>query len=278
MSLHQQTISEQGATTASQPDDAIRLIQLTDCHLGDTEDFVLGGVNTYRSFSRILSEVCSKHSPSLVAVTGDIACEGERESYGLFAGQMAASQVNYTWLPGNHDDFLLMQAVMPQSFMRYNLLDNWVVISLISAVPGSVRGELADIEFQQLDDLLAQHQDRFALIFVHHPPVDIDCKWLDVQKISNNERLAALLAKYHHVKAIFTGHVHQAGLTDWSGIPVYSTPSTCFQFTSHSDNFAISGLPPGYRWIDLLPNGEIKTEIEHIDGDDTNVDTDCNGY
>jgi Icc protein len=276
--LHQQAVSDQCESTPSRSDDVIRLVQLTDCHLGDTKDFVLSGVNTYHSFSHVLSDACSKHSPTLVAVTGDIACEGERKSYELFAARMAASEVNYAWLPGNHDDFLLMQSVMPQPFVRYNLLGNWIAISLISAVPGSVRGELAEQEFQQLNDLLGRHQDHFVLLFVHHPPVDIHSKWLDVQQISNNRRLADVLAKYPHVKAIFTGHVHQSGFTDWSGIPVYSTPSTCFQFTSHSDVFSVSGLPPGYRWIDLLPNGDLQTAIEHVDCDGINVDTRCIGY
>lgn len=256
----------------------VRLVQLTDCHLGSDQSFSLGGVNTYRSFSRVLAEATTKRSPSLAVISGDIACEGEEASYRLFSETMKSSSLAYTWLPGNHDNFQLMKKIIPQPFVRSVVQDNWAIISLVSAIPGSVSGELAATELQQLGELLQQYQDQFVLLFVHHPPVDIHCKWLDEQRISNSNQLAEVLAQYNNVKAIFTGHVHQESMRAWCDVPVYTTPSTCFQFTGGSDIFDISDQPPGYRWIDLSPDGHIDTGVEYLAADDQKVDRSCTGY
>ena len=261
----------------------VRLVQLSDCHLGQNQDFTLAGVNTYQSFSQVLTEVTSTLRPSLIFFTGDIACEGKKASYQLFSEVIASAkrsykQLDYRWLPGNHDDFQVMKDALPQPFVKAQVLGGWVAISMVSAIPGRVDGELIDAELQELNDLLAKHKDKYVLLFVHHPPVEIDCKWLDEQRISNSKKLKEVLAQHNRVKAIFTGHVHQESTTDWCGIPVYSTPSTCFQFTGHSETFDISDQPPGYRWIELYPDGQIKTEVEHITYGDQNIDRSCMGY
>ena len=280
---NQQTRKQQNIGGQRLGDGAVRLVQLSDCHLGHNQDFSLAGVNTYQSFSQVLTEVTSTLRPSLIFFTGDIACEGKKASYQLFSEVIASTkrsykQLDYRWLPGNHDDFQVMKDALPQPFVKAQVLGGWVAISMVSAISGRVDGELIDAELQELNDLLAMHKDKYILLFVHHPPVEIDCKWLDEQRISNSKKLKEVLAQHSRVKAIFTGHVHQESTTDWCGIPVYSTPSTCFQFTGHSETFDISDQPPGYRWIELYPDGQIKTEVEHVACGDQNIDRSCMGY
>lgn len=259
-------------------EEIVRLVQLTDCHLGLDCEFNLAGVNTHDTFSKVLSAVRVNRPSSYTFVTGDIACEGAEASYQLFSKMMKSNQLDYGWLPGNHDDFQQMQKTIPQSFVKAKEFGEWVVISLVSSVPGKVNGELSAYELQELSDLLEQYKDQFILLFVHHPPVDIQCQWLDEQRISNSEKLNEVISVHKKVKAIFTGHVHQESETNWFGIPVFTTPSTCFQFTSHSDTFDISNQPPGYRWIELYPNGSIKTGVEHIACDEQSIDRNCMGY
>ena len=43
---------------------------------------------------------------------------------------------------------------------------------------------------------------------------------------------------------------------------VFSPPSTCIQFKRNSDEFALDFLPPGYRWINLYPDGRLETAVE----------------
>ena len=97
-----------------------RLVQMSDCHLGRDKAFTMVGINTYDSFSRVLAEIqaYAQPTPSLVAVTGDISCEGDDQAYQLFSQSMACSQLPYAWLPGNHDDFSLMAKVIAKPFAK----------------------------------------------------------------------------------------------------------------------------------------------------------------
>jgi Icc protein len=61
------------------------------------------------------------------------------------------------------------------------------------------------------------------------------------------------------------GHVHQASDHLRNGIRLMSTPSTCSQFRPNSDDFAVDERPPGYRWLELYPDGTIETEIRWLD-------------
>lgn len=256
-----------------------RVVQLSDCHLGADQSFMLAGINTFHSFTQSLSEIeGSLKKPALIAVTGDIASAGDPQTYQLFSNAMSSSQFPYAWLPGNHDDFSLMKTSALQPFTRFVELGNWVAIFLVSAVPGEVYGEISGTELKELDDLLKQFEGRNIVLFVHHSPAPISCKWLDQQRITNSEQFGDLIAQHENVRALFSGHVHQENESIWQGLPVYSVPSTCFQFASGSDTFELSDLPPGYRWIDLYPDGRIETGVERLNYDMGKMDHSCLGY
>lgn len=256
----------------------IKLIQLSDCHLGSDDHFSLAGINTAQSLGQVMSSLRNTLSDcQLLAVTGDIAADGERAAYGLFERALPMG-MPFAWLPGNHDDFAVMQQALRQPFRRVVELNNWVAIFLVTAVPGRVGGQLADTELTELSQLLEKYRDRHVALFVHHPPAEIDCQWLDKQRIANHQALAELLAGFDHVRAIFSGHVHQSSITHWAGIPVYSVPSTCFQFAPGSEEFDLCEQPPGYRWIHLHGDGTVVTGVEFVRRDAQQVDRHCIGY
>ena len=256
-----------------------RILQVSDSHLGGSRDFRLAGINTYQSFGQVLKALPDLDiAPDLVAVTGDIAGEGEEVAYHLFNEVMAEQPWSFAWLPGNHDDFSLMRQVLHQPFRRVVELGNWVAIFLVSAQPGEVSGQLADTELAELTDLLHRYRDQHVLLFMHHMPVEISCRWLDKHRVANHRQLAEVVADFPQVKALFAGHVHQAFSASWQGIGVHSAPSTCFQFAPGSDGFALSEQPPGYRWIDLYADGHLKTGEGFVVGVKQQVDHRCGGY
>ncbi|MFT7266969.1 MAG: Icc protein [Porticoccus sp.] len=243
----------------------VRLVQITDCHLGAEKNFISHGVNTYESFSKVLHEIATKLPPSLIIASGDISSSGEERSYQLFSDAMESSLIPYRWLPGNHDDFLMMNNIIVQPFVRVEKQENWAVISLVSADPGSVAGVLAQNEIEQLRGLLKNCQNYFVLLFVHHHPVSINSRWLDEHCISNNRQFEEILAQYDNVRGIFTGHVHQERVTNWNELLVYNTPSTCFQFVSDAERFQLNEKAPGYRWIELHPDGFFDTGVNYLE-------------
>jgi Icc protein len=245
--------------------DVIKLIQISDCHLGSKENFVSNGINTYDSLMRVLKEVKKNFEPTLLIVTGDISASGTKMSYELFSDMMDKESLPYRWLPGNHDDINLKKSTIYQKFIRAEEQKNWVVISLISSSLESDGGFLCKNEIDKLEFLLKKYKERYILLFVHHRPTSINSKWLDKHRITNNPKLKQILARYPNVKGIFTGHVHQERTTYWGNLIVYSTPSTCYQFVKDIDNFEISSDGPGYRWINLRSDGVMATGVNYLE-------------
>jgi 3',5'-cyclic-AMP phosphodiesterase len=58
-----------------------------------------------------------------------------------------------------------------------------------------------------------------------------------------------------------SGDVHQESDNLRNGVRYLTTPSTCFQFLPRVDNFGVDVRPPGFRWLDLMPDGSIESEV-----------------
>lgn len=257
-----------------------RILQVTDCHLGPDAGYRLAGIRTLNSFDEVLLRIAGEpRRPNLLMVTGDIAAHGSPQAYVSFTARMADSGLPYAWLPGNHDDFDLMNRDAGAPPYRPLLaLENWRILALNTAVPHRVEGRLARAELDFVARTLAAEADHPVAIFMHHPPMDVGCRWLDRQQVANGGELAAILARHANVKAVFTGHVHQQAALEFAGVPLFTTPSTCFQFAAMSDDFALADLPPGYRWIDLHEDGSFDTGVEFLSHSTEKVDTGVHGY
>jgi len=157
-------------------------------------------------------------------------------------------------------------------------LGAWRVLSLNTAIPGEVGGRLVDEELIFLEQSLRAEPESPFVIFMHHPPMPVGCEWLDKQRIANADEFEGIVRAAGNVKALFTGHVHQELGSKWAGCDVYTTPSTCFQFAASSDGFAMSDGMPGYRWIDLHPDGQLTTGVRHLSDIEHQVDHALAGY
>jgi Icc protein len=45
---------------------------------------------------------------------------------------------------------------------------------------------------------------------------------------------------------------------------VMATPSTCAQFTPATERCIMDMRPPGYRWLELRPDGSVHTKVEWL--------------
>lgn len=240
-----------------------RLVQISDPHLGASRDYRLAGVETYETFRQVLAEVGSQYPPpDMIYATGDIAASGAPEAYQLFAEQMQFLEIPYGWLPGNHDDLAIMQeGLSSASYWPILEMGRWRVISLNTTVSGQVGGALAESELEFLEQALRAEPDSPFIIFMHHPILPVGCDWLDKQGLANTDELETVVRAAGNVHAVFSGHVHQEFAGRWAGCDVHTVPSTCFQFAANSANFTLSEQPPGYRWIDLRPDGCLDTGV-----------------
>jgi len=248
----------------------IRLLQLTDPHLFEDESRELYGVNTAASFRAALAKGLDEAPGPLdaILITGDIAEDGRRGTYERFRSIMSGLGVPVLCIPGNHEDLSTMTSVLHAPSLNScgsASFAGWRIVMLSSHVPGDDAGRLGDDELERLDRELAAASGQHVLVCLHHPAVPIGSPWLDAAGLKNAEVLNALLGKHGNVRGVLSGHVHQAFDRVHHGIRMMSTPSTCAQFTPNTQTCVMDLRPPGLRWLQLMPTGEIETEVVWLD-------------
>jgi Icc protein len=103
------------------------------------------------------------------------------------------------------------------------------------------------------------------LLCLHHHPLVMRSHWLDKVGLEDAAQFLSLVHRYGNVRGVVWGHVHQALDCLVSGVRFMASPSTCAQFLPESHDFAIDNRPPGYRLLELMPDGNIATEVVWLD-------------
>ncbi|HEY8037984.1 MAG TPA: 3',5'-cyclic-AMP phosphodiesterase [Methylobacter sp.] len=268
----------------------ISILQLSDLHiLAATEDKMLG-IDTEHYFHACLEQAVRLRSRQadteqwhfdLILLTGDLAQEPCPESYRRILTSLEAYKTPCICLPGNHDDYELMQQVFNTDSIncrKQALLDNWQLICLNSQIPGKPGGRLSNEELDFLENCLSKNPDRHALIAVHHHCLETKSPWMDTMIIENSRELLGIVDKYPQVKAITTGHIHQVMDIKTATFRVLGAPSTCFQFTPKTPEFSVDITAPGYRLIELYADGRVESEVVRLAEPLIGLQTNIHGY
>lgn len=260
----------------------VKVLQISDMHILPTVGERLLGIDTGFYFNSILKKALQEHPhPDLLLLTGDLAQTPTAPSYRRIAAALKDVEVPAVCLPGNHDDYELMQEIFCGKNIVCNkqtLFNNWHIICLNSKKPGSPGGHLELEELARLERYLQTYPHHHTLIAVHHHCCDIGSHWLDMQQIDNSEAFLALLARFPQIRALTTGHIHQVINLKLGALQLYSAPSTCFQFRPGSHDFAIDKTAPGYRWFELFPDGRIESGVSRLPGQLSELRIDLQGY
>lgn len=260
----------------------IRLAQISDIHLFADKHKSLLGVKTYDSFVAILNHLKSnKQQPDHIIISGDLSQDYTKESYVHLINLLTELAQPIYFIPGNHDQPELIEQFFPQkniSKLKHIILDDWQLILLNSQKRNEVYGFFEKNQLDFLEKCLKQYPQHRAIIIFHHQPILIGSHWLDQLGLTNADEFWSLLKKFSNVHTIFFGHVHQEHEGSKQNIKYYSTPSTCIQFKTNSDKFSLENIPQGYRWIDLYPDGQLKTGILRLDHYVGEFQKDAKGY
>ncbi len=260
---------------------SIRIVQLSDCHLFESVEGKLLGLNTEHSLAKVMDLIAAEQSEAdLVLATGDLSQDGSPESYARFHRHMEQFQCPVYWLPGNHDLTDIMADHQAAAYMSPCVIkaSNWRIIMLDSTIRGKVPGNFAAAELEFLAQALESSKDYHVMIALHHQPVPVGSYWLDQQIVGNAADFFNIVDRFSHVRSIIWGHVHQHFHTERNGVQLMSVPSTCVQFMPKSQNFAVDTANPGYRWLDLYENGQLDTGVSRVTGVDFVVDYSVKGY
>lgn len=243
---------------------SLNVLHVTDTHILSSQEATLLGVNTAEYFRKVIHHAFSHQSFDFVLLTGDLAQDPCPTSYQYLKDYLHSYQTPCLCLPGNHDDYDIMQQVFNSDSIncrKQTLWDHWQLISLNSQIMGANGGYLADEELSFLQTCLSSKPNQYALIAVHHHCVPTNSTWMDTMMISNHSALFDMISDYPQVRGIIHGHIHQALDTMLGFVRVMATPSTCFQFKPQSKDFALDNTSPGYRIVKLFADGHIQSQV-----------------
>ncbi|MBL4583014.1 MAG: 3',5'-cyclic-AMP phosphodiesterase [Pseudomonadales bacterium] len=259
-----------------------RIIQITDSHLGASRDQTLLGINVFQSLELVVELVKQEQGQNFdrIIATGDISCDGSEQSYFDYLELVEAFGQPVSWLPGNHDNPAVMANISNALLQQQKVVDfpGWQIILLNSKIENSPGGRLPKAELALLEDALQNANGKSSMICLHHPPVLVGCGWMDSQHLDNDAAFFKLIDQYPRTQLVLWGHIHQLFDTVRQRVRLLSTPSTCHQFEPQQQQFMVGQQLPGYRWIDLYPNGQIDTGVSRIKSTPFEIDYLSLGY
>jgi Icc protein len=230
---------------------------------------------------KVIDLVLGAQPPDLGVASGDLTHDGSPQAYRHVRDGCRRIGAPVYCLPGNHDEAATLNACMnsdPFLSVRSKRINNWQMLFLDSTVAGSEGGHLGKNELHALDTALVSAPDLHTLIWLHHQPVPIGSRWLDSMAVDNPQAFFDIADRHSQVRAIVWGHVHQLFEQQRNGVQLLATPSTCVQFLPGSKNFAVDLVPPGYRWLELHPDGSFRTGVERLQDIPGKINPDAGGY
>ena len=255
----------------------LRVIQLTDIHLTGAVGSELYGVDTALSLQKVIDAI--KDLPKqadVVIITGDLAEDGSKTTYRRLRDLLKSLDIPVYVLPGNHDSNVEMISVLNSGQFHYTdrmHMQDWGFVFVNSQVAEYSHGFIRSEELDRLERNISAFNDVPVLVALHHTPSNV-CPSFDCQ-LENASQFNAVLSKYPNVRAVIAGHTHIASEIHMDGYCQFNSPST-FAYATHAqlgeavdhndfwDCHSLDGTKQGFRTLDLLPDGEIISEVHFI--------------
>ncbi|VAW77923.1 3',5'-cyclic-nucleotide phosphodiesterase [hydrothermal vent metagenome] len=259
----------------------LRIAQITDTHLFDSADGTLLGLNTRDCLDQVIKLAQQDTDFDLVVASGDLAHDGSEAAYLQVREQLGQLGIPVYCLAGNHDEGrAIREHLHGNNFfcVRSELSGGWQLVFLDSTIKNNEGGHLSTAELEALSQALDKHPDLPAMVWLHHQPVPMGSRWLDTMAVDNPDDFFAVIDRHPQVRAIVWGHVHQTFEQKHNNVRLLSSPSTCLQFLPDSEDFAVDEIPPGYRWLELYPDGSLKTGVKRLADIPGHIDLSARGY
>jgi 3',5'-cyclic-AMP phosphodiesterase len=194
--------------------------------------------------------------PEVKAKTRELTVRDYETSYEVFHSLVSRLQVPVHYVMGNHDRRVPFRRVLlsdphPTDRPYYYAFSSgqYRICILDSLQPPKDGGYVAPEQLAWLRKELHHHADNPTVLIVHHQAVPVGMKVLDQIMLLNAEDLWQVVHEVNNVCAALCGHVHLPFAGQRDGIPVFTTPSTCFQFVEGPNGLAVSGDPPMLRVV-----------------------------
>lgn len=267
-------------TQINTEDGVVNVLQLTDLHIAIEANHNPVKLNNYSSFIACLQQALKEPIRcDLILLSGDLVNEVRPEIYQQIYQLLEQTKIPFVCIAGNHDVTDELGSNLPFSERQFVAhepnsmllsrhcisLNNWRLLLMDSSVPGKIYGTLDNKTLHWLSQNLANSHSP-VIIAMHHHVLPVNSAWIDNHITQNAEQFWQVVKENQAVKAVVSGHVHQNFESEYAGIKVFTTPSTCYQFKPKSDDFALDNhAAPGYRWLSLSKQGRIESWVRRLE-------------
>ncbi|GAB4170896.1 MAG: phosphodiesterase [Wenzhouxiangellaceae bacterium] len=248
---------------------ALRLLQLSDCHLAAEPGRSFRGVDPDAGLWR-LSAAVKAFDPDVLVLTGDLSEDGSAAAYRRLAEWVQNFERRVWWLPGNHDDPAVMRPIFAGAgFDEGPVVEagGWQFLLLDTRWPGDPGGELDEARLAAWDRV---KPDRPLGVFMHHQPVPVGAHWIDKVGLRAPERLWSRVERGPAPAFIAFGHVHQRFRRACRNVECLACPSTAANSLPGTARFTPGELAPMARWFRLdvagWRSGYLRPDRERWDG------------
>lgn len=241
-----------------------RIAQLTDLHIGETEEDVYGSPVRKQFLATI--NALKKQPLDALILSGDLAANaGEYDAYVWIKEQLKIFNCSIYLCLGNHDRLETLKQVFElnpndchDDGYYFNTKINGQTCLFLDTSPYFLSN-------QQMEWLQRQYLENKEeiLLFMHHPPIYCGCTAMDNKyALKNISETWKVLKQLERIKYIFCGHYHSEKTVIKDGKTVFLTPSTMAQFDPLATDITISHRNPGWRIIEW--DGEtLQTSVEY---------------
>ncbi len=234
----------------------ITLVQISDTHIHDLPGADYKGTQPDRYLQRIVAHIKFNVTDlSGLVITGDLTQDGGADACKRLADCLRPLDCAVYVTPGNHDHTpTLRRHLLDERIVQPQKVDlgEWQLLFGDSHIENRVDGRIDEAELDELDRMLTK-DPKPALLFTHHPPLDIQCNWLDEIRMRNGDTLIDRMLPHAHLRAVVFGHIHQHWDSHRQHLRLLGAPSTCVQFGPSEDR--VGDANPGYRVLHLHENG-----------------------
>jgi Icc protein len=206
-----------------------RFIQISDCHIDDTEQCI--GVNTQQNLSRIIDKITTLPSDAFL-ISGDLTENGTLGAYKKLKKLLAPIQKNLFVIAGNHDNMDNLTTVFSANLFNKISLGVWDIISVDSVQAGKSSGYISENALATLNAQLSHSTGQYIIVILHHPIVPMDSTWDDSLSLENPQDLFTVLKKHLKIQAVLFGHAHESAEFKKDGLKIIACPSTAKQFNA----------------------------------------------
>jgi 3',5'-cyclic AMP phosphodiesterase CpdA len=251
----------------------LHIAQISDTHLLGSDSDHPAAAQRADSLQRCVADI-NRAQPDVVIFTGDTTQHGRPEEYSQLRELLAPLDAPLYPVPGNRDDTDALRAAFDDlaflpangGFLHY-VVDSHAarLVAIDSTLRGERKGVFCAERQAWLDAELSEQPDKPTVLFIHHPPFDVDDHYVGGYRHPEEAKaLGNIVGRHEQVEAFICGHVHCLVERWWASTAARVMPSVAVDLRMDIDESG-AGDQPAWLMHSLEAGQGISSRVIMVD-------------